>query len=313
MTLGIICISQRRIFHVCDRRVTTIDGLVFSETENKNLVVFPDNGVLSISYTGPAFLRSQGTDFWIADAVVERSFDPAWSHVPYNYAPLTAKQAIWRIASALKARLATNPSLRSHHLEIVAAGYVQDKKRAGLIRPICYRILKLPASKEVVVSGTSYTRSLKFISGEIDLIRAPRCWLNEVQLEALQNRLLSAKSAAEVEGVLVSTVRDVSTTETAVGGDIMSLQIPFPGSEPKIGVKFFPKAQNSISYTPWLVGTSFAHLPFRFQHRRGTLVDVGCVEFQSETPWPKSPTPIPTKGNFSLSPIFITSPMPKRN
>lgn len=311
MTLGIVCVSQQRVFHVCDRRVTKADsGELFSDTENKSLILLADNGVLSISYTGPAFLRTQGTDFWIADTIAGRTFDPSWSHVPFEAVTIRADLAVWKLVDALRKRIKRNPSLRSQALKIVASGYIRPKRTRGLIRPICYEIVKKRASDDVAVKGTSYARSLRYLNREFDLIFAPEGWLSENQYALLCSDLARSQSIEEIEKHLVSAVRMVSDSVKQVGGDVMSIQIPHIGTGSKIGVKFHPLAPHSVSFTPWLLQKNYAHMPFQFQHRSGLKIDLGCIEMSSATPWTDPPKI--KLGDTSLSPVFVSSPMPKR-
>lgn len=70
MTLSISVALPRAVIQVTDRLVSNVETMkTFDSISNKNVVLRARDGVVSIAYSGPAYLEGIPTDEWIAEAL----------------------------------------------------------------------------------------------------------------------------------------------------------------------------------------------------------------------------------------------------
>lgn len=307
MTLGVFCIGQKSLIHVCDRRITSGKRVV-SDKANKTLIVRANDGIYSVSYTGPALLHKEGTDHCLAEIITGVKLDPKWSHCPIPEQNKTSSQIVWIIKQALQAILESNRVYRPHQMKVVVAGYSWPKSRHGLAAPMVYEIIKGINNAEFMIKGLSRTKSLSYRKGGFDLFFAPDGWVSTSEITDLKTTISQARSVQDVEKALRDRILQTTTKTHTIGTDIMTVVLPYPSVQ-QIAVKFESLNPNSLSYTPWVIGSNFLHQPFQFQSAPGVEVPLGFVTFSSLNPWYDKKIKV---GDTVLTPIFVSSPVDKK-
>ncbi|HKO14424.1 MAG TPA: hypothetical protein VJV22_20815, partial [Acidobacteriaceae bacterium] len=77
MTLITGIVNLRGAIHVSDRLTTLLsNGRPFDPLANKTIIYLCDGAVVTIGYTGIAYISGRPTDVWIAEQLVGQDIDP---------------------------------------------------------------------------------------------------------------------------------------------------------------------------------------------------------------------------------------------
>lgn len=271
MTLIISKASINYILQVSDRLVT-MDQKPFDPLSNKSIIYCALNGILSISYTGVAFIGSLPTDQWIAEKLLGHSFQevkkpPAFGNRETNFKYIGPALQMLRESLNNVIHSEIKPELRNDWFEksfdLCIDGWVWGSK--GKYRPFLTCISKPPKSHtfEYKIEPRRW-----YLGGRFKVGAAPSGNISGDILQSLVNKLANNKPD-EAEVNLVSTIREVSKSNRLVGADCMSILLPPPPIAHQIParVRFIPSkdatailTSNSgkrivkVAYTPWLIG-----------------------------------------------------------
>jgi hypothetical protein len=277
MTLIISKACRNYVLQVTDRLVTRA-GKSFDPFANKNIIFCAQNGIVSIAYTGLAFLDEIPTDQWIAEKLMGKSFDRSRKPPALGFGVATKSIYIGPALKMLKEALEdatlkhVKAELRKYwtakSFDLCIDGYVWNNK--GIFRPFLAWISKNPG-KNIFTYGCPPRHCL--VGGNFILSAAPQN-ISQSELENLKKQLIG-KSPDEVENLLVQSIREISMRNPSVGQDCMSIFLPPPSvahiealrvryiparpTDAIISTKTSQHTVGNVSFSPWLVGpNSFA-------------------------------------------------------
>ena len=271
MTLIISKASKDYILQVSDRLVT-MSQQPFDPLANKTIIYCAFNGILTISYTGRAFLGGIPTDQWLAEKLLGMTLPR--DHKPTSFGGCKTKflyvgPAMKELKDSLNKAINTDiePKFRQDWIEksfdLCVEGWVWGSK--GNYWPFLASISKPPKS---------YTFEYRieprrwYLGGKYRVSAAPSTNISKDVLQSLTDKLANNNSD-EAEANLVFTIREVSKSNPLVGADCMSILLPPPPIAQQIParVRFIPKKEAiaklyrkdkqhivKVAYSPWLIG-----------------------------------------------------------
>ena len=148
MTLVLTARTGHFVIQASDRRVTLRNrqGSYIGEHDaeaNKSLIYLADDGILSLAYTGPAYIGGKTTDHWLADTIRGEDFPQGYhsstGFVPMRFTALQGYVPGWRrlyatlvnLTEALDRACSTElvPAARKGPLIVSAVGWHFDRRR----------------------------------------------------------------------------------------------------------------------------------------------------------------------------------------
>jgi hypothetical protein len=266
VTLHLALVSDQTTVHASDRLVTysSIPGEhdVFA---NKAIVLAAHCGIVSIGYTGLAYLGEIPTDEWIAEVLWREPLGPGGT-VFTPPRPDKRRMNAGAYAELLRSSLATRFSelpARSRADLTVAFFGVHWHTDDSRLRPINWYISNSPRDLT-----TFTTVRMKAYPGHYTL-RALPLWTAIDGQEALK-RLTAATSIGKISDVLVGIMKQVAAAEPAVGPHTMVVAIT-PWMQPHVTSYFFPgddapslvkgNETTPLAFSPWVVGRTVLMQP----------------------------------------------------
>ena len=211
-----------------DRLVSRSDT-PFDPAANKTIVLFTVDGVVSLSYTGSAYIGGLPTDEWLVQAIIQADVPRHDGHPVMRFGGLprlpNVGRAMERITSAL------NEAHRSGDLDCGAAASPfgiavtgWQWKRTGRERPVLYALHQSP--------------SLHFARRNVAPRHPQQGWYSTVvpfgnvlraDYDTFRQAIRAAGDSNQVESAAISLVRDTSTAHPGrIGPVLMSVSIPEP-------------------------------------------------------------------------------------
>jgi hypothetical protein len=280
MTLILTYASDSLIVQVSDRLLTT-SGRMFDTLANKSLVFLAQNAIVTMAYTGHAYLggHDKPTDRYIAEALMGEMLEdisPGKPPMRFVIGPVSEWPTMGDVLASLTVKLTDAVQKlpvreRSLAPEIIIAGWQNTGTRqSARSRPL---IASVFYSGEVghycVVQRHRrwHVSEDETRSGRACLIATPSNQMSRSEKLALVARLRDANSPDEIEESLVDAIREVSRKNSVVGSDCLSTLLSTPiisrarvrylASQPTFHTSnrgTHPMPELPAAYTPWLVG-----------------------------------------------------------
>jgi hypothetical protein len=281
MTLILTEASIRYVLQVSDRLLTQ-GRRQFDPVSNKTIVYLCRDALVSIAYSGRAYLDETPTDQWIAERLTDERFDlsqPGFLKIGPPKRSLDIGQSIELLKTELgSAILRLPPSVNSPTLHVIAAGWQWGKRQA---RPIATHIVNLPATPSTFYveklprywhfEQIEENRSLRKVYFAIVPTSNP---LSHSEQRQTFERLLQANpSPNDSTQVLIDTIRlAASKKPKVVGEDCMCVYLPPPSSR-VVEVVFVPRQEQRVAmvgrhyeelpaaFSPWVIGRGLVAAP----------------------------------------------------
>jgi hypothetical protein len=317
MTLILTIANPAFVLQVSDRLVTVKRGSAVGSHDpiaNKTIVYRARDGLVSIGYSGIAYIGNLPTDEWIAQLL--------WGNplpkTPDGRRPMSlgAQSNNWDVGYATENLRKAIASLPAHAvgtsgLYLTIAGW--QATHHG-VRPVVVELERRMGS-----APTNLNRSpRRWEKGEDNRLYAIGAQFDS---EELWRRLapFRAKGATpynieNLEPVLVGFIRDISRKQCTVGANVLSVGLPRPGTG-RPGCRFFPVAQHAVrlvsskidmvvpvAHSPWVLGGGVLYPP---SQESGEMI-IGLRGIEFEIHGSKLP-----KGFLSLSSSIGRTPPPK--
>lgn len=280
MTLIFTLATPRYILQVSDRLVTR-DERRFDPASNKTLIYHAKNGVVSIGYSGLAYLEDVPTDQWIAQKLRgEERFEEREPGRPWGLTFGRAQrwldigqsvELIRRECGHVFSRLPPEMLKRQH---VVLAGW---QWRRGVVRPIVCQIRNSERrSGRRTFEASDLPRYWHWQKGNPLYL----CWIpHRSPLSRREIRDLAGQmrktwwSPQTSQGLLVDAIQLAARKSSVVGRDCMSVFMPPPGSgivevsyvspqQARAVVTGGPKPMEfPATFTPWIVGPHVVAAP----------------------------------------------------
>jgi hypothetical protein len=334
MTLIVSCLySESFVAQITDRRVTTQSGKPFDELSNKTLIYWAKDAIVSMAYTGPAYIEDWPTDAWIAWKLWGKSLDrfnnTGGGNIirvpPHQY---HIGQAIRLLESELKAsEIARTKSAFELHIVgwkwKLGKSSLKGKKRPI---PVQWMMVQKP-DNEIKTQYIAHKRHPL-----LALHAAPDRNITIDNLEGISERIRRSLAdsrgapwedrSRKIEDEVVKSIRDVAAANPFIGQDCMSVLIAPPHRQPFVRVRFFTESvyrardlgvksapeQYEASFSPWIIGPSSAMAP-QLILAEWSVINLGPFKVRLEG---KKTEPVFTgKGHIAVQ-GFFDYPRPRR-
>lgn len=269
MTLNLTFASTRYVHQVTDRLLTCV-GVCVDPLANKNVIYWARDAIVTLGYTGLAYLEGIPTDQWLAESLADFTFDrsgrfrtfircgplPQWRDIG-----LSVKCLCEKLQTALK-------RARSETFEIIIAGWQWGRRERT--RPIIWSV-SYPDGK----GGAETTRLPRrwYMPMRTKLGATPGGNISDQDFREVAARL-PAQSADEVEAALVHGIRLTANKNCLVGPHCISIGLPDPKRRLEVRVRYIPLGfQTAVvtgggrtlevpaAFSPWVVGQSLIAPP----------------------------------------------------
>ena len=272
MTLILTLASIHYILQVGDRLVTLHPGgKTFDPMSNKNVVYLAKDAIVSIGYSGPAYLDDVPTDQWIAQKLRGEDFaGDRWAmHMGRASRWFDIGQSVELLRQQCEGAFARLPDPVS--LELVIAGWQWRRRHA---RPIVWEITNTASDPRVFEKTAPNRHWYLEKPNRFAIYSTPNNNpLSDYDFQAVGERLKSAYSAEQSLSLLVDTIRLAARKMPIVGPHCMSILLPPPGFR-KVLVRYLPAtaqeatistAQKEVTvpaaFCPGIVGPQIAVRP----------------------------------------------------
>lgn len=286
MTLILSRVSSSYATQVTDRLITTGTGQEIDTRSNKNILYACADAIVSIAYTGIAFLNDVPTDQWLVETITRRAFDRA--RKPPVFGPtdwLSSEgigQTMMRLRTALEHGSRGVPGnwtqqWRSLSFDLFFVGWHWNNR--GRFRPIVGWVSKKPGATNFELGYRNRLWHYRQAEGVPYMVGAvPSSNYSEDEGTQLRQRLQN-KSWQETEVILVQEVQRVAGTRNSVGRGALSITLSPPDTACAI-VKDFPETsrfhkiessfvanlETEVHLHPWLVGPGLVRPPALLSH-----------------------------------------------
>jgi hypothetical protein len=239
------------------KRLTTGTRRAFDVFSNKSVVVAASDGLLALSYTGPAFIGEATTDTWIAEVLCDRPVPKA-----QRYGSVPGIRDVGLLMRRLRDRLSAEVDFVRKGGEIAAPGFQWPRDDLRKARPVMW-VIENPGR-----------RSLRLIQmrSRHPAWRKWQCLLHPLGLNPLtgdEERDLLHKVAEavpdglQIESVVLNAMRKAAArAPDAIGPHCMTIVLR-PWKPPQVFVRWHPAEPQSgdigagkpvpVGFTPWIV------------------------------------------------------------
>lgn len=296
--LGVV--TRGRAFHVSDRLVTRKTGYEFEEYDvlsNKTVVFGASNAIVTIGYSGQAFIEGLPTDSWIAKSLIDL--------------PEVPESLMWRPSRELKwPSIGEALERLRHKAESELSRSTIDQSIAPKFSVVGWswktfannRTLGYPLLCEIEIESSS-TYSIKYSAKHWAWDRRFTLQTNPDLAKGELDHLMSeikgkgGNSPMALQDALVQSIRRISTSRADVGRDVMCVLLT-PRSSPVVRVTYSPedpqryyahktpKGQTLLGdYAPWIMISTCVWPP--------SATSSGWTDMPSSFSWSLSSDPIP--------------------
>jgi hypothetical protein len=291
VTLILTTISHHGIVQVVDRLVTrrTQSGLDrFDPRANKNVLLAAKDALVTISYTGLAYLDDLPTDEWLVQTVLRRPIPRGPDGVrpaaivfdsPSTWPSIG--EVVEGLAGSVAAAFArlTPKSWQDSPLTIFGAGWQLYRKKRP--RPIAFTV-----SKQEGVAPVTIDRLPRHIGSRVYLSALPDGQISREEHRALLQEIVNSPPSHS-DRIMVSFLREISKRETTVGDQVTCVQIGHP-REGVARVRYDSLVEDRVqltmargsltvpvAFTPWIVTRGLSAAPAVLGGSATTQLDIG--------------------------------------
>lgn len=273
MTLILSRNSGKYILQVSDRLITR-SGDPVDQASNKTIIYHARDAIVTMSYTGLAYISNIPTDQWIAEMLIGLPYDR--NRKPPAIGPGTRKYTdIGLSLRIIKDRLESISQTRSEDAKIwnktafdlSINGWQWDKK--GHSRPLVAWLSKGADDKSIEIGHKNRDW---FYGGRMIVTAAPAGYVKTNQLREITDAL-SYKSPDDSVLYLTRVIQSCSKVFPQIGSDCMSVLLLHPNNG-LIRVKYIPDQINKalmisdqgssiikVGFTPWMIGPNVTYAP----------------------------------------------------
>lgn len=271
MTLILAFAWPTHVFQVTDRLLTdTSEQKPFDPMANKNVIYRARDAIVSMAYTGHAYINGIPTDQWIVEKLRGEAFPQQERMMAVSFGPnlhwMDVGQSIQHLQTELNRVLDANAR---QSFQLMVVGWKRERRKR------CAPILW--CSEYHASSGQLETnrrpRDWQY-SSNYPIVGAPDANVSLAELKAAMARIKPTRSTEEIEEVLEDTIRKVSQNNNMVGPNCMSIHLPHPNLSPVVKATYRPLQPGQAimytdewrrtipaAYSPWLLGSNTTVTP----------------------------------------------------
>jgi len=228
---------------------------------NKTIVYFARRGIISVSYTGVAYLKGLPTDRWIAQTLSGLDLPPDRGtafgiRICHPYDVGQAIEHLRMEAGSMLSQLP--PSSRQRVLELHIIGSQWDR-RHGRLRPVICKVTNKRTGNSTF-EKLSTPRIWPINSSWWDLVSGTATNEARSYMKQRFNASGGLISPEHCIDVMVESIRQVSKSiPNIVGSDCMAVHIQ--GQSPRVTVSYRPQSEHRIRFgdnQPWIGPLAFS-------------------------------------------------------
>ena len=305
MTLVLTLRDKGYILQVTDRLLTK-QGAPVDPLANKNILFHGRNGIVTLGYTGWAYLEGIPTDQWIAEKLTGQEYDRNKTEHGFGFNPpepsldiglsvLRLREALQTMSNGLSSRW--QEAWKKDRFAILLGGCQWNSK--GRVRPILGVVLKPRRSDQFHVIWEERNNYL-FAKNPYTVSHEPLGNMKIEERKHLLGKLRAAQNWDQAEAALISTVHDVARRTPIVGAHCMSILIT-PPAIGKVRVRFVPalpqmarltsnageELEVPIAFSPWFIGPNLNWSPAVLTGGNWSM-QIGNYNLSLEAPRPSS-------------------------
>lgn len=300
---------------VADRLVTT-DGKKFDPASNKSLIYLAKNAIVTIGYSGLAYLDGIPTDEWIArtlwgEDLPRRDDGRAVGHTFGGGQSTDIGRAIERVRSGSENALRKDRTpLKARFLQIVLAGWQWRRMGSRTVwRPILHVISSERQNGQIRCDVDSLARYWHYERGLRDGKLRPPFMILPIPVTTDNPTPYMSELITRLEPVaylpdtsrqtLVKEIRTQAASVPTIGKDCMCIYVP-PPSDSVVEVEYIAAGWEpsisardkiySASYSPWIIGRATLHAPSIILGMQEAQIGPFVVRLRGPSP-PKGPGP----------------------
>ena len=260
MTLLLAHAARYGVIHVSDRLLTFTHPIrPFDESSNKVLLYLCADAIVTVAYTGAAYIGSTPTDVWIAQQLIGKKIE---RHETFGLPVELEHRTIASVIEALRSSLESAVPVKvAPKVELLIAGWRWGRrKRPQRPQPFVAALYWNGNSMATMIPP----RYWWFKRGRDEALGAlPKANMGRVRLQEVMKQVNQCSTDVEMRDVLARTVRETSVENPTVGKDCMSVMIP-PPHRRCVEVEYLPADQatpRGVAYSPWVITPSYIHRP----------------------------------------------------
>lgn len=314
MTLVLSALAGGFAFQVSDRRVTreiSMGGVggsqVFDALANKNAVFRTVDALVSVGYSGHAFLGGVNTDTWLARKLSGVQDLPEVGNLIFLPDRPASGRRLYFGVQSLRVELESAFSQlsgrdRRVHQRVVIVGWLQLRRDRGI--PLLWTLQNSADSPGRFVLNDEL--ELHRVTRRLRLVATGRYQKGHVDWIHQQFEVRGPTKVREVEDILVEAVRQRAQEDEGIGSDCMCIRVtpsptPLRPETPQIGphvvIRYEPRVRAvatirdqerdvliPAAYSPWILLPHHASAPSLVSAARPNLLGADGVFWQFETP-----------------------------
>lgn len=278
MTLILSYVCPGYVLQVSDRLLTTVESPPrrYDDASNKSIVWAGRDAVVTMSYTGIAYIKGIPADQWIAEQLHGRPLPrpiALYTAAPWSYPCLDLGLGLERLRNALEG--VCEKSVEWSRFEVVVAGW-QDLFKHGRKPPriACALIAKRDDGLFRINRVHRHWQWEAWRKGRFSIFRNPLVTDPLRGIEWLPGQLKAVESqdwpshAELVQKLLVEAIRSEASRSEVIGTDVMSVFLPHPDIGPG-WIRFLrgnslsgQRARSErLAWSPWIVGCNMLSPP----------------------------------------------------
>lgn len=260
MTLILAYVARYGVIHVSDRLLTERGTTrPFDAFSNKALLYLCADAIVAIGYTGLAYIGDSPADVWIASQLIGKRLQ---EYEGFGEPMRTERRNIVSAIEMLRSRLESEMRhTRTPEFELLITGWKWPQRRKPK-RPEPFIAVVQWAVDHMIME--TLPRYWWYERGRDEVLTCiPASNMGRVQAEQVMKRVTLCSDDVSIRNILVETIRSMSTVNTIIGADCMSIMLP-PPQLLRAEIEFIAGSSDLSSgpvYSPWVITPGYVHKP----------------------------------------------------
>jgi len=242
---------------------------------NKSIIYRASDAIVTIGFTGIAFLEGMPTEEWIASILAGVEFDPFMGvALGQNYAALNLGQAVHRLETELNAMYAREKL--GENLSVFVAGARWKRSRWRRV------VVSLERTGEGRVFQAHQCRWETRQQWRNRLFIGPAGNVPSDDAQQYAERLSRSRSITDIERVVDQVVTKAAERHpTIVGRDVTAVRL-WPSTWPRIEIMYLHRSSTDTfeGFTPWMLGPRSVMAPAAVSAPIGMMLDGVAIQWR---------------------------------
>lgn len=259
MTLILAHVARYGVIHVSDRLLTERGtARPFDAFSNKALLYLCADAIVAIGYTGLAYIGDSPADVWLANQLVGKQLQDHHGFGQPMYTELrNIVLAVEMLRSRLEAEMRRTPK---PEFGLLITGWKWGQRRKPKRPEPFVAVVQWAGDHMITETLPRYWWYERGRDEVLACIPAPN--IGHVRAEQVMKSVSRCSDDVSIRNILVETVRSMSTGNTTVGADCMSIMLP-PPQLLRAEIEFIVGSPDLFHevYSPWVITPGYVHRP----------------------------------------------------